>query len=135
MVPYLRIKRDLGSLDIHYRIVDKPKAIALYMLGVDLSDQLNSYNMLQHRTLKWWKKVVLYNLLETSVTNAKVIYKQCHNEPFHSDQFRLDIITGLLTGYKKPSKPFCRPSSNPPSRAPFSWDQSQQNASWSKIAA
>ena len=63
----------------HHRDVDRPKAIGLYskyMSGVDITDQQLAYNSLQHRMLKWWKKVVLCNLLEITMANAKVIYKE-----------------------------------------------------------
>ena len=104
----------------HYRTIEKPRAIGLYSMfmgGVDLSDQLNSYHQLSHKQNKWWKKVVFSHLLETSVSNARVVYKHRHKgEAFDVNTFRLDIISGLLEDYEKPSKLMRKPSSDPPDR-------------------
>ena len=91
----------------HHRDVDRPKAIGLYskyMSGGDITDQQLAYNCLQHRMLKWWKKVVLCNLLEITMANAKVIYKKLGVGNYNNDTFRLAIIEGLLEGYEKPQK-------------------------------
>ena len=77
----------------HHRDVDRPKAIGLYskhMSGVDITDQQVAYNFLQ----QWWKKVVLCNLLEITMVNAKVIYKKLGVGNYNNDTFRL-AITGV----------------------------------------
>ena len=91
----------------HHRDVDRPKAIGLYskyMSGVDITDQQLAYNCLQHRMLKWWKKVVLCNLMEITMANAKVIYKKLGVGNYNNDTFRLAIIERLLEGHEKPQK-------------------------------
>lgn len=104
----------------HYKEMEQPKAISLYtqyMAGVDISDQQTSYNMVSHRMLKWWKKVFICNLLEVCMANTKVIYKQLRgNAHVNAEQFRLNVISGLLEGYARPQRSFSRPTSNPPSR-------------------
>ena len=112
----IRSKRHVG----HYRDIEQPKAIrlyTLYMSGVDRVDQQISYSTLQHRMLKWWKKIALCNLLEICMANTKVIWKTTHKKT-HVDThtFRLEIITGLLEGYARPQRPFSRPVTDPPSR-------------------
>ena len=62
---------------------------------VDITDQQLAYNCLQHRMLKWWKKVVLCNLLEITMANAKVIYKKLGVGNYNNDTFRLAIIEGI----------------------------------------
>ena len=85
--------------------------------GVDLCDQQTAQSCLQHRMLKWWKKVTLCNLLEISVTNAKIIHKSLHpTSRMKPYLFRLALITGLLQGYERPSKPFARPLTAPATR-------------------
>ena len=76
------------------------------MSGVDLTDQAVSYSTLSHCMLKWWKKVVLCNLLEITVSNAKIIYKKVREEHgrFNNDKFRLAVIEGLLDGYNRPQR-------------------------------
>lgn len=104
------------------REVEHPKAIQLYthfMGGVDLADQQTQYCVLQHKMLKWWKKLLICNLLEVSLVNAKVIYKELaanKNKRVKTDKFRLSIIQSLLEGCDKPNKPFRRPISNPSAR-------------------
>ena len=97
--------------ETHFRTVQQPKAIALYTLkmsGVDIADQHVAANTMSHRMLKWWKKVVLCNMLDMSIANVKVIHKALSNGPFNSTNFRMDIICGLLTGYEKPQRAFSR---------------------------
>ena len=58
--------------------VEKPSVIAdynKYMLGVDKLDQLVSYYSFLHKSVKWWRKVFFW-LLEVSVVNSYVIYKE-----------------------------------------------------------
>lgn len=104
----------------NHREVDQPRAIFHYtqfMGGVDLADQQTAYNASQHRCLKWWKKVVLSNLLEVCMGNAKVVYKKLNpGMKVRADKFRLGVISGLLEGYERPVKPFCRPTSHPSRR-------------------
>ena len=115
------IKRVPSKLGGH-RIVENPKAHGLYlkyMSGVDTvsKDISNNFNMECHRKLKWWKKVVLCNLLEICVTNARILYKQLNRKSrLDTEQFRLDIITGLLDGYKRPNKGYSRPVGDQPGR-------------------
>ena len=104
----------------HYRTVVKPRAIGLYSIymgGVDLADQLSSYHQLSNKQLKWWKKVVFSHLLETCVTNARIVYKQQNpRETFDVNYFRLNIISGLLKDYVPPNKKLQRTSTDPSNR-------------------
>lgn len=108
--------------DGNARRVNHPKAIQLYtqyMGGVDLCDQQMSYNMNQHRCLKWWKKLVLCNLLEITFANSKVIWKAMNpraGQHCKSDRFRLSVIHGLLEGYARSRPSFRRPALDPPAR-------------------
>lgn len=106
--------------DNHVRQVDHPKAIQLYtqyMGGVDSADQQVQYCVSQHRSLKWWKKIVICNLLEVTYCNSKIIWKSFHREKkFDSTKFRLAVIRGLLDGFQPTNKKFMRPVSNPPMR-------------------
>lgn len=120
---YLKKVRSRLYADTNYvREVDHPRAIQLYtyfMGGVDLADQQTQYCVLLHRMLKWWKKLFICNLLEVSMVNAKIIYKELpvnKNKRIKTDKFRLSIIEGLLEGYQKPSKSFRRPVNNPDRR-------------------
>jgi hypothetical protein len=105
----------------YVRNVECPMSVQLYtnyMGGVDLADQQVSYSTLMHRTLKWWKKLFLCNLLEVTVSNAKVIFKALNpDKRIKSDKFRLAIIYGLLEGFERQNvhrKP--KPCNDPPSR-------------------
>jgi len=69
------MKRPKGSCD--KELVACPSCIPdynLYMGGVDLSDQhLSLYNMIQHRTLMWWKKV-FWRMIDIAVLNSWIIF-------------------------------------------------------------
>ena len=62
------------------------------------------------------EKVLVCNLLEFSMANALVIYKQHNKGSIKNDKSRLDIFTGLMKGYENPSTSFRRPASNPHAR-------------------
>ncbi|XP_021351253.1 piggyBac transposable element-derived protein 4-like [Mizuhopecten yessoensis] len=106
--------------DGHVREVDHPRAIQLYtqhMGGVDVADQQTQYCVSQHRMLKWWKKLVICNLLEVTFCNSKIIWKSLNGgKKVSSMKFRLAVIHGLLEGYEPTNKRFARPVNNPPSR-------------------
>ena len=92
----------------HQREVIKPNAIELYtkyMRGVDLADQQMWHSLFDHKSVKWWKKV-LFALLETSFVNSLIIFMRCHpGVSIDRNKFRLDVITSLLQQYqRKPSK-------------------------------
>lgn len=79
--------------------VMKPKMIEEYnknMGGVDKSDQLLSYCGFSHRTVKWWRRV-FFHLLDTSVVNAYILYKERTTEKrlTHAN-FRIQLATELL---------------------------------------
>ena len=56
----------------------KPKMIEDYnhaMGGVDKADQMGIYYCFQRKSIKWWKKVFFW-LLEISVVNSYILYKE-----------------------------------------------------------
>ncbi|XP_033358112.1 uncharacterized protein LOC117237845 [Bombus vosnesenskii] len=58
---------------------DKPMVVVDYNRGkcaVDLSDQMIVYSTPRRRTLKWYIKLALELLLNTSISNAMILYKQ-----------------------------------------------------------
>ncbi|XP_064648112.1 piggyBac transposable element-derived protein 4-like [Lineus longissimus] len=103
-----------------HRNIRKPMAVDQYnkyMGGVDSSDQLNSYNRMVRKSLKWWKKVLLH-LLVTAVSNAYVMYRMVvpKEQQKQGYEFRIEVAKELVVGYeRRPSVPG-RPSVNP---APF----------------
>ena len=58
----------------------KPAAIQdyrLHMSGVDKSDQLMAYMPMQHKTIKWWKKL-FFHFLTLSVVQAYILSEKHH---------------------------------------------------------
>jgi len=60
--------------------VSKPTCIVDYirlMGGVDLSDQMNSYNSCLRKTTKWYRKL-FFHLFNLCLINAYLLYKKFH---------------------------------------------------------
>lgn len=79
--------------------VNKPVLVHSYnqsMNGVDLADQFSAYYNFVRRTLKWWRKLMFW-LLEVSIVNSYLLYKQAHRGRClpHID-FRRKLVEGLL---------------------------------------
>lgn len=90
-----RSRRATGGVQDIY----KPTAIDKYnhfMGGVDRADQLVTYYGFCHFTKKWWKRI-FFHLLDTTIVNAYILYKQAHpnNNLSHLD-FRICIAEALL---------------------------------------
>ena len=76
---------------------NKPAVINLYnhnMNGVDLADQLGVYYSFQRKTLKWWRKVFFW-LLEVTVVNSYITYKQTVVNPKSHLPYRCTLIEVL----------------------------------------
>lgn len=90
----VRSKHHAGNV----RVVDKPCAIQSYscnMGGVDRVDKQLTYYLLAHRCCKWWKKIFFY-LMEVCFANSLVLWRAKHPGRVKAEQFRLQIVHGLL---------------------------------------
>ena len=86
----------------------KPVVVMKYnsaMGGVDKADQLAVYYCFQRKSLKWWKKVFFW-LLETSVVNSFIIYKE-HNTTCKDSQltFRQKLVKALVKHLGQSQRP------------------------------
>ena len=91
------------------RVIHKPDAVHDYntnMSGVDHSDQINSYYIVENRSMKWWKKV-FFHVMNTAVTNAFILYKVSTpaKEQMADRKFRMAIVSHLLGCYEHPTTP------------------------------
>ena len=78
-------------------VVHKPVAIVDYnrfMGGVDKSDQLLSYYMFHHRTVKCWKRAA-FHLLNLACVNAYIVYTETalSNKLIH-ELFLVEVARG-----------------------------------------
>ena len=85
-----RDKRDIFMISTKYSaetievrkkdyVCHKPMVVVDYNRGncaVDLSNQMIAYSTSHRRTLKWYIKLALELLLNTSISNALILYKQ-----------------------------------------------------------
>ena len=87
---------------------NKPVVIDSYnhaMGGVDKADQLAIYYCFQRKSIKWWKKVFFW-LLETSVVNCYILYKEHKNNKCDSQlSFRRKLIKGLISHLDPSERP------------------------------
>ena len=67
-----------------------------HMNGVDLADQHAVYYSFIRKTIKWWRKVVFW-LLETSVVNSYILYRETVPGPKSHVVFRRLLIESLAS--------------------------------------
>lgn len=77
------------------RVISKPQIIIDYNKGkgaVDLSDQMTSYCTPLRKSVKWYKKLAIDLLLNTSVVNALILYKTVTNDMIQIVDFRRKLL-------------------------------------------
>ena len=79
-------------------VCDKPMVVVDYKRGncaVDLSDQMIAYSTPHRRTLKWYIKLALGILLNTSISNAMIFYKRAIKTNIKVSDFRMALAMHL----------------------------------------
>ncbi|XP_024223930.1 uncharacterized protein LOC112212956 [Bombus impatiens] len=79
-------------------VCDKPMVVVDYNRGkyaVDLSDQMIAYSTPHGRTLKWYIKLALQLLLNTSISNAMILSKQATKTKIKVSDFRMVLVMHL----------------------------------------
>lgn len=66
-----------------------------YMRAVDKHDQLLSYYSCEHKTLRWYKKVIIH-IIQICLVNAFLLYRRINNSNIELYTFRKDILENLL---------------------------------------
>nr|CAI5823607.1 unnamed protein product [Callosobruchus analis] len=76
----------------------KPREISEYnnyMSGVDRCNQLTSYYSCPRKTIRWYKKII-FHLLDVTVLNAFIMYREKKNKKMRFAEFRDQLINLLL---------------------------------------
>jgi hypothetical protein len=79
-----------------YVSIPIPALILAYntgMGGVDRCDQLMSFYRIKTKSVKWYKRV-LYHMLDLTLVNAYILYKQITKQPLF--EFKLDVALALM---------------------------------------
>lgn len=63
--------------------------------AVDLAEQMTSYSSSLKKTVKWYKKLGIDLLLNTSLVNALTLYKTTTNQNIQIVDFRKEILKNL----------------------------------------
>ncbi|XP_050482153.1 uncharacterized protein LOC126869543 [Bombus huntii] len=88
-------------------VCDKPMVVVDHNRGkraVDLSDRTIAYSTPHRRTLKWYIKLALELLLNTSISNAMIPYKQATKTKIKVSAFRMALAMHLAQCHSsKPS--------------------------------
>jgi hypothetical protein len=66
-----------------------------YAKGVDLCNQLSTVYRYPHRSRKWWKSV-FFHMLQITITNSYIIYREISNSKMTHLDFYKEIIKHLL---------------------------------------
>ena len=75
-------------------VCDRPMVVIDYNRGkcaVDLADEMIAYSTPHRRTLKWYIKLALELLLNTSISNAMILYKQATETKIKIWAFRMAL--------------------------------------------
>ena len=89
---------DTKKVDQNNERIWKPKCVADYvkqMGGTDRGDQLLTYNNFLRKTVKWSLKLT-FHLLNLSLVNSFLMFKMFSNQKATHDDFRSQVINGLL---------------------------------------
>ena len=79
----------------------KPESVDDYnhcMNGVDRSDQLSVSYPFVRKTRKWWRKLFFY-LLEVSVVNSFILYREVTKKKMTHLDFRRSVVESLAMEY------------------------------------
>ena len=112
----MTITRRTRSSEQGTQTIQKPTVIEkynTYMGGVDKADQLVTYYGYPHFSKKWWKRV-FFHLLDTTIVNAYILYKQSSttNKLSHMD-FQLAIAQSLISDCPRQPHSATSPSDTP----------------------
>ena len=80
-----------GARQKRRRTVRKPEGILAYnkgKIGIDISDQMASYECCLRKGLKWYRKLSISILLGMALTNAWLIYKNATNKTLSIKTFK-----------------------------------------------
>lgn len=95
---------DTGKINKKKENIIKPQIIIDYnkgKAGIDLSDQLSSYNSSVRKSIRWYHKVAIELLFGTSIVIALVIYNKIKpNNKLKITQFR-EVLVDEILGLKK----------------------------------
>ena len=79
-------------------VCDKPVVVVDYNRGkyaVDFSDRVIAYSTPRRRNLKWYIKLALELMLNTSISNAMKLYKQAIKTKIKASDFRMALAMHL----------------------------------------
>ena len=107
------VKRRVKSTEgegFEEKYIYRPPPIAFYnkyMGGVDLHDQNRRYYNLTLKAVKWWRYLFWF-LLDVSIINSFILYKETVDKPASHLQFRLQLseeLIGRFCARKKAGRP------------------------------
>ena len=97
------------SVQTRRDVVSKQAAVDVYnhsMNGVDVADQLTVFYSFVRKTRKWWRKLFFW-LLEVSVVNSYLLYKQTVPGPSNHLAYRRAIVekVAMICVHQGPPRP------------------------------
>lgn len=90
-----------------YVNVERPNLVRVSnesMGGVDKAEMLLSFYRNDLKTIKWHKRV-LFHLIDLSVTNAWLLYREAKSADLHLADFKLQVALGLM--HSQEGMPVC----------------------------
>ncbi|KAF9816545.1 hypothetical protein SFRURICE_010704, partial [Spodoptera frugiperda] len=94
---YIQTQNKYGNISFKPKVQVKYNK---YMRAVDKHDQMLSYYCAEHKTLRWYKKVIIH-VIQINIINAFLMFNLDRETKISLYDFRLQIIEFLLP--KKPS--------------------------------
>jgi hypothetical protein len=94
-----------GLLTIRGKEVVRPLSLLDYnqsMIGVDSKDQLLHSYLIERKRMNEWYMKLFHSLLNTSILNAMIIYRNNTGKRTEQLSFRIQSIEGLFVKYANP---------------------------------
>ena len=112
-------QKSRGARQKRRRTIRKPEGILAYnkgKIGIDISDQMASYECCLRKGLKWYRKLSISIRLGMALTNAWLIYKKATNKTLSIKTFKELICMdhlGLAVQLKAARRPPPRSTTAP----------------------
>ena len=101
LIQKFKIKKTiLFGTNYNIKVNDLKENYNKFNRGVDVFDQKLQITSMQRKTVKWYKKVILFGI-EASIINSKIICDGLYGEKENTNQYKEKIILYIFKRYQE----------------------------------